>query len=592
MEKILVILDLDNTLLDSKKRISNYNSKILNLSKNLSDKDVKILLNTSRSYVRTLPYLEESHADYINCFNGNLLIDKLGNVLYENYIPKEKTKYILENIMKFTNNLVVETKYSSFCLTTEEQQLFDSKLSDINYMQNLDSYKILCKVNDSFTKTIKEFINSIDLSYSICIETGYIRIQPKASDKWNTIEKFIGNEDIKTISFGDDITDLKTLSNSSLGIKMKNSNESLNCIDFTTLSNDDDGIGIFLKNYFNINIFEKTNPNLQILDCSLRDGGHLNKSRFGKNTIKSFVSKLAQSNVDIIELGFLQDTVYDPDVAIYPTVEKAEEFLKDIDLKDSKVSLLTQVDKFDISNLTPRNGNVSLIRVSFHNVYVNEAIEYCKEVMNKGYECAINPINFSSYTLDETIELIKKVNELKPNIFSIVDTFGMYVCSDFNNKISLLLQLLNSNITLGLHLHDNLSLAFSSAQNFIKKTSNYPTIIIDTSVKGLGRAPGNLKTELLMYYANTYVFKYPKYNLDYIYSIMENEINNLSKTLNWDQDFAYAISAFEKLHRTYAEYFMDKGFDLKTINKLIKQIPDKNKGRYNEDIAEILIKYI
>ena len=44
---------------------------------------------------------------------------------------------------------------------------------------------------------------------------------------------------------------------------------------------------------------------VQVLDCTLRDGGYINNWEFGKHTICSILDKLESSGIDIIECGFL-----------------------------------------------------------------------------------------------------------------------------------------------------------------------------------------------------------------------------------------------------------------------------------------------
>ena len=39
---------------------------------------------------------------------------------------------------------------------------------------------------------------------------------------------------------------------------------------------------------------------IELLDCTLRDGGHLTNSFFGKDVIIDIINKLAESKVDII----------------------------------------------------------------------------------------------------------------------------------------------------------------------------------------------------------------------------------------------------------------------------------------------------
>lgn len=43
---------------------------------------------------------------------------------------------------------------------------------------------------------------------------------------------------------------------------------------------------------------------VRLLDCTLRDGAHLNKGYFGRKTIEETIIDLVEAKVDIIEVGF------------------------------------------------------------------------------------------------------------------------------------------------------------------------------------------------------------------------------------------------------------------------------------------------
>ena len=43
---------------------------------------------------------------------------------------------------------------------------------------------------------------------------------------------------------------------------------------------------------------------IQVLDCTLRDGGYCNNWRFGFDNEKKIVSGLVEANIDIIECDF------------------------------------------------------------------------------------------------------------------------------------------------------------------------------------------------------------------------------------------------------------------------------------------------
>ena len=46
------------------------------------------------------------------------------------------------------------------------------------------------------------------------------------------------------------------------------------------------------------------NMNLQILDCTLRDGGHYNDWDFSESIVKKYLSSMSSAKVDIVEIGF------------------------------------------------------------------------------------------------------------------------------------------------------------------------------------------------------------------------------------------------------------------------------------------------
>ena len=72
---------------------------------------------------------------------------------------------------------------------------------------------------------------------------------------------------------------------------MKNSN-GLDNINFWTSSNNDSGVAKFLTSFYNLDL--KANyDKVKILDCTLRDGGHLNNCEFGYSTIKKIIQNLS-----------------------------------------------------------------------------------------------------------------------------------------------------------------------------------------------------------------------------------------------------------------------------------------------------------
>ena len=46
---------------------------------------------------------------------------------------------------------------------------------------------------------------------------------------------------------------------------------------------------------------------IKLLDCTLRDGGYINDWKFGHDNLVSIFERLEDANLDIIEVGFLDE---------------------------------------------------------------------------------------------------------------------------------------------------------------------------------------------------------------------------------------------------------------------------------------------
>ena len=65
---------------------------------------------------------------------------------------------------------------------------------------------------------------------------------------------------------------------------------------------------------------------IYLLDCTLRDGGHVNNFNFGKENIQKIVNGLNCTGVDLIEIGFLKNGVHSPNQTLFNLVEEAESY--------------------------------------------------------------------------------------------------------------------------------------------------------------------------------------------------------------------------------------------------------------------------
>lgn len=325
---------------------------------------------------------------------------------------------------------------------------------------------------------------------------------------------------------------------------------------------------------------------IHLLDCTLRDGGHLNEGDFGKEVIKNVIKKLVEANVDIIEAGFLWDKECDENKARYRTIADVKKILPK-DCGNSKFALMA--DFIDLKHLEPCDGTVEFIRLSFKRHRIEWALETAELLISKGYKVFINPVNCNVYTDEQYLNVIRQVNELHPYGFSIVDTFGVMRLRDLTYKYSLVENNLDKDIIIGLHLHDNLGLAYSLAQQFLQMANPKRSILIDASLLGMGRVPGNLCIEQIMDHLN---FEFGNsYNSEPVFDAVDDYIAPIKKQVPWGYAIPYALSAKYNLHRTYAEFLINK-WKLRTsdIERILLMINRDEAEMFNEEYIEQLYR--
>jgi 4-hydroxy 2-oxovalerate aldolase len=67
---------------------------------------------------------------------------------------------------------------------------------------------------------------------------------------------------------------------------------------------------------------------IKLLDCTLRDGGYNNNWEFGSDNIQKIFSGLVDSNMDIIECGFLTQKVdYNSNQSKYKYISADRRFI-------------------------------------------------------------------------------------------------------------------------------------------------------------------------------------------------------------------------------------------------------------------------
>lgn len=307
---------------------------------------------------------------------------------------------------------------------------------------------------------------------------------------------------------------------------------------------------------------------IKILDCTLRDGAHVNKGEFGIEVKNNILKALIKSEIDIVEVGFLQKSIYSKSSTFYPNIESfiAENVTQN--LREKCISFLVRTGSFDVEKI--KNFSQStIIRIAFRREEYQSALSDVRKLEALGIKTYMNPIGISSLSQDFIVKIIEDVSNLNIMGLSIVDTFGALTFSRFKSLFDLYNNLLPENMEVGVHLHENLckssAMIYYSIEEAIR---NNRSLILDGSINGIGRDPGNIPTEILMQILKEFGFE--KYQIFELFEIMTKDIASIKKNFEWGYDPYFFMSAFLNVDRTYGEYIKyNDGFDkIKFLEKI------------------------
>lgn len=325
---------------------------------------------------------------------------------------------------------------------------------------------------------------------------------------------------------------------------------------------------------------------IRLLDCTLRDGGYVNDWEFGHSVITGTYKRLDEAGVDYIEVGFLDDRrAFDINRTIQPNTDCFNKVFDGVEKKHAVPVAMIDFGTCDISNIGDCNSTfIDGIRVIFKKEKIEQALPFCKAIKEKGYKLFIQAISITAYSDFEMLEYVQKINEIKPYAFSIVDTYGLLDNRTLTNYFNLMNNNLDSEIKIGYHAHNNFQLAFSNSIKFLALETQR-TIVVDSTVYGMGKSAGNTPSELVAMHMNE---RYGKnYDINQFLEIFDTDLISVYKEHYWGYKYNFYISAMQSCHPNYVQYLLDKKtLSVTSINEILSKIPEELKLLYNKDWIE------
>lgn len=314
---------------------------------------------------------------------------------------------------------------------------------------------------------------------------------------------------------------------------------------------------------------------VKIIDCTIREGGHLNGWNFDNNcVIDSYLASM-KSGTDYFEIGYRCDNLK-PEWGNYAKCE--DNFLFNLfkDIKNPKLSVMIDAGKCSSDKFIEcrkENTLITLVRVATYPDKLDIALKLTEDIKNKGYKVILNLMAISEFKDTEFDKIKAWKNKGILETICFADSFGSFLPNDVKEYYIKLKNLGFKNISF--HAHNNLQLAFANSIEGIK--NNFYSL--DASIYGMGRGAGILPLEILIGYLSK---NNENYNPISIIKIIEKYYIDFQKNTPWGYNILALTGGLKNIHPYYVrELFLNKNMTVKEIYEKADLIKKNASISYN-----------
>lgn len=324
---------------------------------------------------------------------------------------------------------------------------------------------------------------------------------------------------------------------------------------------------------------------MKILDCTLRDGGYYNNWNFPEAIINQYLYAMAEAKVDIVELGlrslknqgfkgacaYTTDTYLNnlqlPDNLTLGVMINASELLGEMPLEQVLEKLFPNP-----ANRSP----IQLVRIACHFYEFEAALEAVSWLTSQGYQVGFNLMQITQRTKEEVAQAAQLATTQPIRVLYFADSLGSMSPQQIEKTIQTLRQHWQGE--LGIHTHDNLGLALTNTLTALEADTTW----LDATVTGMGRGPGNARTEELIIELAERRQQTP--NLIPLMQLIQSYFKPLQHHHGWGTNPYYYLAGKYGIHPTYIQQMQsDARFNPEDILAVINHLRNAGGSNFNPE---------
>ena len=265
MKYKLIILDVDGTLLNSKRELTKRTVQTL---RRVQQMGIRVALASGRPTYGILPIARELelgiYEGYIISYNGaQVMSAKDGQILFERRIDPQTVPYLEKKAAKmnmtmayYDGNEVVSTDIENPHVRDEAEMNGMTLRQEDNISLNMDDWpaEIMLVSDDeqaltSLEQHMQRHLSGVmDTIHSNPYYLEIVGYQVGKSHAMSALIQKMGIQMSEVLAIGDGEADINMLQMAGTGVAMANAKDAVRrCADFTTLSNDEDGASLAIE---------------------------------------------------------------------------------------------------------------------------------------------------------------------------------------------------------------------------------------------------------------------------------------------------------------------------------------------------------
>lgn len=275
---------------------------------------------------------------------------------------------------------------------------------------------------------------------------------------------------------------------------------------------------------------------MNILDCTLRDGGYYTDWHFDNELVRRLVKTLSNSKVDVIELG------YKSPIKGGPYRKCNDGFISSVinfDVFHSKLSFMIDAKDYInqpelLEDIIKPSGIFQICRVAMKKSEIYDSLELIERIQDLGYEVMCNLMQTSILEGANIKYFTDCMDKVGVDVRYVADSYGALKPKDVT-------AIFENHSVQGIHTHDNLNLAFANCVTALDSGAEW----CDGTVTGMGRGVGNVFTEQLLQLRDGDISADA---LDLV-----DEFQTMKNKLGWGHNPLYMYAGMNTVHPLYVQ---------------------------------------